>query len=295
VRVVVVSALGDAAPLPDVPHASLVAPFTRDAFMRAVSSEVSAGSVTEDRPNGVLSASLLVAEDDETNRLVIASYCAELGVRAELVGDGATAAERATSGEAFDIVLMDSQMPRMDGSEATRRIRAWAWEQGRTPVPIVAVTAHALPEERARAQAAGMSGYLTKPLNLDALRAALLEHVPIASQALAAVTRPAALEPRLASPTPALRGELAAAYRRGVDAGIEALSAAVAVGAWDEVAALAHKLKGSSAAVGARVVRDVASRLEALARSGGGSDAAALVMELEVAAADVLAVLDDAS
>jgi two-component system sensor histidine kinase/response regulator len=296
VRLVVISALGDLAVLSDVPHASLLAPFTRDAFARAVASEQSAGTVADDRPGVVLSAKLLVAEDDETNRLVIASYCAELGVRAQLVGDGVAALEHATGGSAYDIVLMDCQMPRMDGIEATRRIRAWEKAEGRAPLPIVAVTAHALPEERARAQAAGMSGYLTKPLTLDALRVALLEHVPAASRVLPRPSaRPPALGPELSSHTPALRGELAASYRRGVDAGIDALSRAVAAGAWDEVAAQAHKLKGSSATVGARAVRDAAARLEALARGGGGPDASALVVELEVAAADALALLDEAS
>jgi signal transduction histidine kinase/CheY-like chemotaxis protein len=94
VRVVVVSALGDTAPLPDVPHASLAAPFTRDAFARATSSEISPRGTVDGRPAAVLSASLLVAEDDETNRLVIASYCAELGVSADLVADGVAVLER---------------------------------------------------------------------------------------------------------------------------------------------------------------------------------------------------------
>ena len=78
-----------------------------------------------------------------------------------------------------DMILMDLIMPRMDGVEATRRIRAWERENGRAPVPIIALTAHAMQEYRARTLAAGCTGYLTKPFHPRALQdavAAALDH-----------------------------------------------------------------------------------------------------------------------
>jgi CheY-like chemotaxis protein/nitrogen-specific signal transduction histidine kinase/HPt (histidine-containing phosphotransfer) domain-containing protein len=293
-RVVLVTALGEDAHV-GVPCTSLGAPFTREAFARAAASEAKPRASLHDRPTALLSARLLVAEDDETNRLVVASYCAELGVQADVVADGIEALERVRSGARYDVVLMDCQMPRMDGYEATRRIRAWELEGARTPVPIVAVTAHALPGERARASAAGMNGYLTKPLTLDALRGALLEHVPAVSDAPAATDPPAIalLGTELGAHPPEVRSELAAAYRRGLDAALEGLGRSVEAERWDDVATHAHKLRGSSAAIGAHGVRDLAGKLEELARRGGGEAATGLVVELEVAAADTLVALEE--
>ena len=92
-----------------------------------------------------------------------------LGHRTVVVGDGKGALQ-ALEGSSYDVVLMDVQMPGMDGLEATRRIRAGATADG--PY-IVAMTAHALPEDRQRCLDAGMDGYLAKPFTLDTLEVAL--------------------------------------------------------------------------------------------------------------------------
>ena len=115
------------------------------------------GGVAEVRPE----ARILVAEDHPINRRVLLAQLEKLGCRARAVASGAEAVE-AVEREEFDLVLMDCQMPGMDGFEATRRIRG----SGRPDLPIVAVTADAMSGDRERCIREGMSDYLSKPIEL---------------------------------------------------------------------------------------------------------------------------------
>jgi signal transduction histidine kinase/CheY-like chemotaxis protein len=110
-------------------------------------------------------AHLLIAEDNPVNQRVISYILDKLGYRYTLAGDGAQAVEAFSQGS-FDLVMMDCQMPEVDGYEATRRIRALP---GGGALPIVAMTAHAFKEDRDRCLDAGMSDYLTKPVTLEQL------------------------------------------------------------------------------------------------------------------------------
>jgi two-component system sensor histidine kinase/response regulator len=117
---------------------------------------------------------VLVAEDNAVNRKVIQRLLERLGCSVEVAEDGCQAVDAWKRG-AFDVVFMDVQMPEMDGYQATRLIRQAEAEAAgsRPPTHIVAVTAHALPIERARCLEAGMDAHLPKPLTLDSLAAAL--------------------------------------------------------------------------------------------------------------------------
>jgi signal transduction histidine kinase/CheY-like chemotaxis protein len=119
------------------------------------------------RANGLR---VLVAEDNPTNRKLVSAFLSSLGCEAKIVGNGAEAV-RALSEEHFDIVLMDYQMPEMDGLEATRAIRLLTNGKGR--VPVIGFTAAALDEDRRRCLESGMDEVLTKPLSLAKLEAAL--------------------------------------------------------------------------------------------------------------------------
>ena len=107
-----------------------------------------------------------MAEDEPINQMILADNLAEDGANVVMVGNGQEALDRivADGAEAYDIVLMDLQMPAMDGYEATRRILALAPD-----LPIVAQTAHALEEEREKCRAAGMAGHIAKPIDPDEL------------------------------------------------------------------------------------------------------------------------------
>ena len=119
---------------------------------------------------GVEGLRVLLAEDVAVNRELIALMLAPLGVRLQAVADGAAAVEAARV-ESFDVVLMDMQMPVMDGLEATRRIRAGAGPSA--AARIVALTANVMPEEVERCLAAGMDDHLSKPLSAASLAAQL--------------------------------------------------------------------------------------------------------------------------
>jgi len=115
--------------------------------------------------------SVLVAEDNDVNRDVIRAILGALRIQPVLCrnGEEATAAYRAAGG-AFDLVLMDCEMPVMDGITATTRIREIEQHAGLPRTPVVALTAHVLPEQRQRMQQAGMDQFLSKPVRKDAVQ-----------------------------------------------------------------------------------------------------------------------------
>jgi CheY-like chemotaxis protein len=121
-----------------------------------------------------LSGHVLVAEDNPTNRAVISTLLKKLGVGFECVADGHAAVIAVTHDVRPDLVLMDVQMPIMDGLEATTQIRAREQQTG-THVPIIAMTAHALKGDRERCLEAGMDGYVAKPIRAQELFTAIAQ------------------------------------------------------------------------------------------------------------------------
>ncbi|HEX9734408.1 MAG TPA: ATP-binding protein, partial [Thermoanaerobaculia bacterium] len=128
------------------------------------------GAASADGPSALTGRRILLAEDNTINQLVATRQLQSLGYEVEVVGNGADAL-RALEEEDFDLILMDCQMPGIDGLETTRRIRSR--EPGDEHVPIIAVTAHAMPQDRDRCLAAGMDDYLAKPYVAQELASAL--------------------------------------------------------------------------------------------------------------------------
>ena len=133
-----------------------------------------AGESDTPKPGG-RSMRVLAAEDNRANRLILTRMLAGLAIDLTVVEDGVEAVE-AFERERPDLILMDISMPRMDGIEATRRIRAM--EEGASRVPIVAVTAHALAGDEESFRAAGIDGYLPKPVRREDLRGIVASHAP---------------------------------------------------------------------------------------------------------------------
>ncbi|WP_421731119.1 ATP-binding protein [Brevundimonas sp.] len=115
---------------------------------------------------------VLAAEDNPTNQFVLKTLLSQMGIEVSMVSDGAQAVA-AWRGEAWDVVLMDIQMPVMDGFEATRRIRALEAVDGRPMTPIIALTANAMPHHLQECRVAGMDGLVAKPIDVRDLAAAL--------------------------------------------------------------------------------------------------------------------------
>jgi CheY-like chemotaxis protein len=121
---------------------------------------------------------VLVAEDNPVNQLVARKMLEKLGCRVEVAADGVEALAALSSGVPYSAVLMDVQMPNMDGYEATAEIRRRESEGGRPPIPIVAMTANAMEGDREEALGAGMDDYITKPVTSEALEVILKRWLP---------------------------------------------------------------------------------------------------------------------
>jgi CheY-like chemotaxis protein/HPt (histidine-containing phosphotransfer) domain-containing protein len=230
---------------------------------------------------------ILLAEDNEINQELAGEMLATLGYRCVRVRNGREAVECVKQGVA-DLVLMDCQMPEMDGYEAAKIIRHW--EQDEAPggrrgrhVPIVALTAHAMTGDRLRCLEAGMDEYLTKPLEPADLAKTLAHWMPgaMAEDSPAAIIlagAPAGDPLKAGIDFPSLlqrcmgKRELAERLIRKFleQAAVDALDLERAIRQRDAatVRSAAHRLKGSAGNVSARGVYDCASQLEMLGRDG---------------------------
>jgi signal transduction histidine kinase/CheY-like chemotaxis protein len=231
-------------------------------------------------------ARVLLVEDNPVNQEVAAAMLDSLGCQVTPAADGAEALERLAGG-GFDLVLMDCQMPVMDGLEATRRIRALERTRGDAePVPIVALTAHALGHDREQCLAAGMDDYVSKPLTRSDFERVLalwvsgevLEVVGSAAPAASAGESP--LRPEALDELLALQGEGAPDFVMGViERYLESsevlerrMRDASKSGDLTALASAAHALKSSSAQVGAEHLAGFSKDLEACARAGARED-----------------------
>jgi CheY-like chemotaxis protein len=206
---------------------------------------------------------ILLAEDNPVNQQVATAMLVKRGHQVDVVGNGREAVDAITA-RAYDLVLMDIQMPEMDGFEATAAIRALP--QGRT-LPIVALTAHALSGERERCLERGMSDYLAKPFKAHDLFAAVE-----GGAARVTGTGPVDLDAfrssmREAGAEEAVEGILEVFVR---DAGgrLDALAMATTAGNPADIAKAAHAFKSSAGSIGARGLAAVLEELEQAGRAG---------------------------
>ena len=133
----------------------------------------------------VLPLKILVAEDNTVNQKVVQQLLAHLGYRADVVANGIEVLD-ALERQNYDVVLMDVQMPLMDGLEATRRLRS---RFGERALPrVIAMTANAMPGDREKCLLAGMNSYVAKPIEVDALRAVLMSGTPLVDKAVLEVS-----------------------------------------------------------------------------------------------------------
>jgi signal transduction histidine kinase/CheY-like chemotaxis protein/HPt (histidine-containing phosphotransfer) domain-containing protein len=119
---------------------------------------------------------ILIVDDNRNQQVLLGRFLEMLGSKVATADEGRSAVERRQS-ETFDLIVMDCQMPGMNGFDATRAIRQFEQEQQLLPVPIIALTAHVMRGDRDRCIKSGMDDYLTKPMNFDDVKRVLAEHL----------------------------------------------------------------------------------------------------------------------
>jgi CheY-like chemotaxis protein/HPt (histidine-containing phosphotransfer) domain-containing protein len=250
---------------------------------------------------------VLAVEDNAVNQEVISRLLERIGCTVELADNGREALKRLEGPERFDVVLMDCEMPEMDGLTATRELRAR--EGPDRHQIVVALTAHAIPAERERCLAAGMDDYLSKPVRMPALCEALAHWWQADGKApgqlgagaaadLPPVEPPAdepALDPAVIDGLRDALGdidEVVAAVLEDLPQRVQSLGAAVVAGDVEQVRMVAHTLAGSISNFGARRLTDAARRLEHAAAACDLSDAPAALAQIETEAVRAGAALE---
>jgi signal transduction histidine kinase/DNA-binding response OmpR family regulator len=213
---------------------------------------------------------VLVVDDNEINRLVAQEMLEQLGYSVETAENGADGLERMKTND-FVLVLMDCQMPIMDGYEATKAIRDYEEKIGRRTT-IVALTAHALSGEREKVLAAGMDDYLSKPVRPASLDKMIRRYAHPRNKEFKAINPqpPAEIEPELSvlDVTMTRSKKLIELFLRNIHGQIAAIESAYASRVVTEVQASAHKTKGSCLALGATGMANIAERIQKLAEKG---------------------------
>ncbi len=224
---------------------------------------------------------ILLVEDNVVNQKVATQLLLKMGYLCDIAGNGREAVE-ATRHNAYDLILMDCQMPEMDGFEATQIVRQQEGQQRHTP--IVAMTALAMTGDEKRCIEAGMDGYLSKPVSLDALKRIMerfvprkeVESIPEAHFAANGAPRDATTLVRAAINAQRLLDvtegdkelvrELVSTFVLDARTRIETLHSAIETGAREDLFRIAHTIKGASGSIGAIAMQECAATLEQLGR-----------------------------
>jgi CheY-like chemotaxis protein len=241
---------------------------------------------------------ILLAEDNPVNQKVARMVLEKLGLDVTVVSNGREAVTAWRSGS-YDLILMDCQMPELDGYEATREIRRV--EHARTNIsrlskniPIVALTAHAMKGDDEKCRKAGMTDYLTKPLDRVKLQACLERHLgKLGGDGAEAPAQAVAADAPTAAPVDwgafmksmdgdeALARELVDLFIESGDETLAAILNALGANDYAAVSEQAHSLKGASANLRATATAEAAAKLEAAARARDASNVTSLTTALQ--------------
>ena len=209
---------------------------------------------------------ILLVEDNPENMILLRAYLDNLPLELDFASNGAEAlAKRRESN--YDLVLMDIQMPVMDGYTATREIRAWEKVKGLPPVPIVALTAHALDGAYADSLNAGCDSHLTKPVE----RHDLIDAIAKFAQ------RPVAPKPSISDPIAALRPAFLA--KRGLD--LVKMKNALAARDFASIQTIGHNCKGTGAGYGFPDISRIGAAIELAAKASSADDLKEALVDFE--------------
>ena len=206
---------------------------------------------------------ILLVEDSPDNRTITVAYLQDTPYQVEIAENGAIAYEKFTAGH-YDLLLMDRQMPIMDGLTATRAIRVWEQTNHRPPTPIIALTASALKGDQEKCVAAGCTAYLTKPIKQEVLLQAIKEHSIGVVQSSKGES--SWEETILVRANPKLT-DLIPGFLQNRRHDVIAMLAALDRGDFETVESLGHGMKGAGGSWGFQGITDVGAALEQAARS----------------------------
>lgn len=210
-----------------------------------------------------LNGRILVVEDSAINRTVISAMLAKLGLTVRMAEDGLKGLQALGEGETPDLILMDIQMPVMDGYTAVARIREWERNAGHARIPVIALTANAYDEDRQRAAEADMDDFLPKPIAFDTLRQLLTKWLP------ATLAAEVPMFNASAGTAPALPETFDAAALLRQLGGDHALAQATVAAASDDIARLLETLAQASDAADAMAARHALHTLRGLSQQIG--------------------------
>jgi PAS domain S-box-containing protein len=211
---------------------------------------------------------ILLAEDSPDNCTITMAYLEDTPYRVEIAENGAIACEKFITGR-YDLVLMDRQMPIMDGLTATRTIRAWEQANDRLPIPILALTASALKRDREMCLAAGCTAFLTKPIKQEVLLQAIKERSVVGNRKDTILVR---ANPKFADMIPVFLQNC----RQNVIAMLDALDR----GDCETVEILGHGMRGAGGSYGFQAITDIGAALEQAAESADTDASRKWVAEL---------------
>lgn len=226
-----------------------------------------------------VSGRVLVVDDNEINRFVAAEMLEQMGYLVEVAENGAEAVDLVKQGD-YLVVLMDCQMPVMDGYTATREIRNFEARLGRHQ-PIIALTAHALPGERGRVLEAGMDDYLSKPVRPNSLDKMIHRFARLRSKAQQETPTAANSQQHdLLDGSIWRSARLIELFLKNLPGQLGAIEAAAQCGNAQDLRAHAHKAKGSCLALGAVGMAETAERVQKVAEAGQLESTRELVQQL---------------
>jgi len=206
---------------------------------------------------------ILLTEDSPDNCTIIMAYLEDTPYTIDIAETGASACKMFATGS-YDLVLMDRQMPVMDGLTATRTIRAWEQANGHAPCPIIALTASALKGDREMCLAAGCTAFLTKPIKQHVLLKAIKDHsalIPsVSREANVSDPAPGPLEARMAARVPA--------FLRNCVTSVAAMQTALDQSDFGAVGFLSHSLRGAGGMFGFAAITEMGADIEAAATGG---------------------------
>lgn len=249
----------------------LVKPVMRSDLFRAVTAAIGHQQVLRQAPARAIKPALvedkrplqiLLVEDSEDNRLLIQAYLKTSPYQIDIAENGKIALDKFTSGE-YDLVLMDIQMPVMDGYSATKAMRKWERGKSAKTTPIIALTAHAFKEDVQKSLDAGCSDHVTKPIRKQVLIEAIHKHTQQVIDQQPADERE---DKKIIVNPPAEIKDLIPGFLANRDKDVKTLREKLKSGDFETIQMLGHSMKGSGASYGFETITEIGWSLEQAAK-----------------------------